>query len=215
MKESEILDKLAEQIVNFDAAGVKSNVEKALKANIPPIRIIMDGMSKGMEKVGRKYEEGEYFLAELIMAAAVFQDGMKLLEPYLEAEKMQTIGKVVIGTVKGDVHDIGKNIVAMMLSVAGFEVVDLGVDVEPEMFIAKVRETKPDIVAMSALLPITMLEMKTVIDGLREAGLRNKVKVLVGGSPVSAEFAKSISADAYGDNAVEGAKICKRWVKKS
>ena len=147
------------------------------------------------------------------MAGEVMKEGMKVLEPYLRGSEIRKIGKVVIGTVRGDLHDIGKNIVATLLSAAGFEVIDLGVDVPPEKFVEAVKEHNPDIIGMSALLTTTMIEMENVIKALKEAGLRNRVKIIIGGAPITREFAEKIGADAAARDAVEGVNICKSWVK--
>ena len=181
---------------------VKSRVEMALAEKIPPLEIVQS-MREGLSKAGRKYEEGEYFLSELVMSGIMAQELSKILKPYLQSSGEQVLGKVVIGTVKGDLHDIGKNIVSTMLSSAGFEVVDLGVDVSTEKFIGAVEKENPNIVAMSCLLTIAMDEMKETIDGLAQAGLREKVKVLVGGRPITLDFAREIGADGYGSDAIE------------
>ncbi|MBS7606293.1 MAG: corrinoid protein [Candidatus Bathyarchaeia archaeon] len=210
----EILNKIRDAIVNLDIDNIQRLCEEALKAGIPAYEIVMNGMSKGMEIVGEKYERNEYFLAELIMAGEVMKEGMKVLEPHLKGGEVKKIGKVVIGTVRGDLHDIGKNIVATLLSAAGFEVIDLGVDVPPEKFVEAVKEYRPDIVGMSALLTTTMIEMENVIKALKEAGLRDKVKIIIGGAPVTKEFAEKIGADAAARDAVEGVNICKSWMEQ-
>ena len=211
-KEEEMLSRIRDAIVNLDIDNIGRLCEEAVKAGVPAYEVVMDGMAKGMEIVGEKYERNEYFLAELIMAGETMKEGMKVLEPYLKAGELKKIGKVVIGTVRGDLHDIGKNIVATLLSAAGFEVVDLGVDVPPEKFVEAVKENNPDIVGMSALLTTTMVEMEEVIKALKESGLRDKVKVIIGGAPITEEFAKKIGADAAAKDAVEGVNICKSWV---
>jgi 5-methyltetrahydrofolate--homocysteine methyltransferase len=209
----EILGKIRDAIVNLDIDNIGRLCLEAIEAGIPAYEVVMLGMSKGMEIVGEKYERNEYFLAELIMAGEVMKEGMKVLEPYLKSGEMKKIGKVVIGTVRGDLHDIGKNIVATLLSAAGFEVIDLGVDVSPEKFVEAVKEHNPNIVGMSALLTTTMIEMENVIKALKEAGLRDRVKIIIGGAPITREFAEKIGADAAARDAVEGVSICKSWVK--
>lgn len=211
----EILNKIKDAIVNLDIDNIQRLCMEALEAGLSAYDIVMKGMSKGMEIVGEKYERNEYFLAELIMAGEVMKEGMKVLEPHLKSGEVKKIGKVVIGTVRGDLHDIGKNIVATLLTAAGFDVIDLGVDVPPEKFVEAVRENNPDIVGMSALLTTTMIEMENVIKALKDAGLRDKVKVIVGGAPITKEFADKIGADAAARDAVEGVNICKSWVSKS
>ena len=173
MSQEEILERLKDAIVNLDIDAVQKAARDAIKAGIPAYKAIIEGMAKGMEIVGQKYEDGEYFLAELIMAGETMKEGMAILEPYLKAGDIKTAGKVVIGTVRGDLHDIGKNIVVMLLRAANFEVIDLGVDVSPEQFVEAVKKHNPDIVAMSALLTTTMIEMENVIESLKKNGLRD------------------------------------------
>jgi len=206
------LGKLRDAIVNLDIDGVKEACKEAVDAGIPAYKAVTDGMAKGMEIVGEKYENGDYFLAELIMAGETMKEGMKVLEPYLKGGEVKKVGKVVIGTVRGDLHDIGKNIVVTLLNAAGFEVVDLGVDVSPEKFVEAVKQNNPDIVGMSALLTTTMIEMENIIKALKEAGLRDKVKIIIGGAPITQEYAEKIGADAAARDAVEGVNICKSWV---
>jgi len=213
-KRVEVLAKLRDAIVNLDIDGVRRAAREALDAGVTPYEAVMDGMAKGMEVVGQKYEAGEYFLAELIMAGETMKEGLSVLEPHMKPGDMKHIGRVVIGTVEGDLHDIGKNVVITLLTASGFEVIDLGVDVPAEKFVEAVKQYKPDIVAMSALLTTTMVNMAKIIKALEQAGLRGKVKVIVGGAPLTEEYARQIGADAYGRDAVEGVNICKKWVSK-
>jgi len=210
----EVLARLRDCVVNLDIDGVRRAAREAIDAGVTPYEAVMDGMAKGMEVVGQKYEAGEYFLAELIMAGETMKEGLSVLQPYMKTGDMKHIGKVVIGTVEGDLHDIGKNVVITLLTASGFEVIDLGVDVPAEKFVEAVKQYKPDIVAMSALLTTTMVNMAKVIKALEQAGLRDKVKIIVGGAPLTEEYAKQIGADAYGRDAVEGVNICKKWVSK-
>lgn len=214
MSVNDYLQKIKECLVNMDLEGAKESAKKALEAGANPQDIISRGIAEGMDIVGRKFEEGEYFLSELLVAGEIAKEILKILNPYIKSGevKLKKLGKVVIGTVRGDLHDIGKNIVAMMLNAAGFEVIDLGADVPPEKFVEAARENDANIVAMSALLSVTMPEMKVVIEELRKAGLRDKVKVIVGGAPVTEKYAKEIGADGYGENAIEGVRICKSWM---
>ena len=211
-EKEEILNKIKDAIVNLDIDNIGKLCQEAINAGIPAYEIVMNGMAKGMDVVGEKYERNEYFLAELIMAGEVMKEGMKILEPHLKGGEIKKVGKVVIGTVRGDLHDIGKNIVVTLLNAAGFEVIDLGVDVAPEKFVEAVKENKPDIVGMSALLTTTMIEMENVIKALKEAGLREKVKIIIGGAPITEEYARKIGADAAARDAVEGVNICKSWM---
>ncbi|KYH42497.1 MAG: corrinoid methyltransferase [Candidatus Bathyarchaeota archaeon B26-1] len=212
--EDDLLEKIKEAIVNLDIDNIQKLCKEAVDAGIPAYKVVTDGMAKGMDIVGQKYEANEYFLAELIMAGETMKEGMKVLEPYLKAGKMKRLGKIVIGTVRGDLHDIGKNIAATLLRSAGFDVIDLGVDVSPEQFVEAVRRNSPDVVAMSALLTTTMTEMENTIKALKEAGLRDKVKIIIGGAPITPEYAEKIGADAAAKDAVDGVNICKSWVSK-
>jgi len=207
-KVAEVRDKL----VALDFDGAKKAAQEALDAGVPPQQIVTKGISEGMDIVGRKFEQSEYFLSELIVAGEIAKEVMQLLQPHLKGVEIKKLGRVVVGTVRGDLHDIGKNIVAMMLDTAGFEVIDLGSDVPAESFVEAIKKHKPDIVGMSALLTVTMTEMANVIEQLKKNGLRDKVKVIVGGAPLTEEYAKSIGADAYGRDAVQGVDICKSWV---
>jgi corrinoid protein of di/trimethylamine methyltransferase len=211
--EKEILLKLRDAIVNLDIDGVKKAAEEAVSSGIPAYKAVVNGMAKGMEVVGQKYEDGEYFLAELIMAGETMKEGMTVLEPHLKAGDIKSAGKVVIGTVRGDLHDIGKNIVVTLLKAANFDVVDLGVDVSAEQFVEAVKKNSVDIVAMSALLTTTMIEMEGIIKELQKAGLKKKVKIIIGGAPITPEYAKKIGADAAAKDAVEGVRTCTQWMK--
>lgn len=207
-----ILEEIRVAIANIAHADeLKQKVEEALSLNIDPLKIL-DCVSKGLDEVGRKYESGEYFLMELILAGNLASEVTNMLRPYLKAKRRISRGKVVIGTVEGDLHDIGKNIVISMLSSAGFEVIDLGVDVSAEKFIDAVKRENPDILAMSCLLTVGLPHMREVIEKLKEKGLRDKVKVMVGGRPVTPEYAREIGADAYGADAVDAVNIAERWV---
>jgi corrinoid protein of di/trimethylamine methyltransferase len=211
--EEEVLGRLRDSIVNLDIDGVKKAAEEALETGVPAYKAVIEGMAKGMEVVGQKYEDGEYFLAELIMAGETMKEGMSVLEPYLKAGDIKTAGKVIMGTVRGDLHDIGKNVVITLLRAANYDVVDLGVDISAEQFVEATKEHNPDIVAMSALLTTTMIEMESVIESLEKAGLRDKIKVVIGGAPITTEYAKKIGADAAARDAVEGVRICNKWMK--
>ncbi len=212
----EILEKLKESIANCNIEMTKYMAEEALKAKIPISEAIFNGLVKGLEIVGEKYEKGEYFLAELIMAGEAMHEALNILLPKSENEKEKyaTKGKIVIGTVEGDVHDIGKSLVSSFLKAAGYEVYDLGVDVPAEKFIEKIKEKNADVLAMSALLSTTVVNMAKVIEALKKAGLRDKVKVIIGGAPCDLEFAHKIGADGYGKDAYEAVKIVDKLMKK-
>ena len=167
---------------------------------------------KGLEIVGKKYEAKEYFLIELIMAGETMKTGMEIIAPHLKSDDLKKTGTVVIGTVEGDLHDIGKNIVSTLLFSSGFEVHDLGVDVPADKFIEKVKETEADVLALSALLTTTMLEMGNIIEKLRTEGIREQVKVILGGAPLSEEYAEEIGADAFASGAITGVETIKKLI---
>jgi len=196
-------------VLDGNAPAAKAGVEAALTEGIPADKILKDGLIGAMAEVGRLFEENEYFVPEMLVAARAMQGGLALLKPYLAEAGTTSAGKVVIGTVKGDLHDIGKNLVAMMLEGAGFEVVDLGTDVSPERFVKAVIDHQPGVVAMSALLTTTMPSMKGTIAALEEAGVRGKVKVMIGGAPVTDSFAKQIGADGYSPDASSATRLAK------
>jgi 5-methyltetrahydrofolate--homocysteine methyltransferase len=198
-----ILQELCDAVVNLDFTQIKDIADKALAAGIPPGEAISNGLGKGMEIVGKKFEAGEYFLSELIMAGETMKTALQVIEPHLKADKTAKAGVVAIGTVAGDIHDIGKNIVIAMLRSASLVVHDLGVDLSAETFVQKVKEKKPDVLGMSALLLSTMPGMKVVVEALKKEGLRDKVKVIIGGRPVTQEYADEIGADAYAKDAIE------------
>jgi len=207
-----ILEKLKDAVVNFDIETVREACTHALEKGIPAYQIVMEGMAEGMEVVGKKYESGEFFLSELIMAGETVKEGMKIIEPHLASEGAKARGRIVIGTVQGDLHDIGKNIVATLLKASGFEVIDLGFDVAPQKFVGETRNSKPNILGMSALLTTTMVNMDTTIRELEKANVRKRVKVIIGGAPIDTDYARKIGADASAKDAVEGVAICRKWV---
>lgn len=209
--EKEILKRLRDCVVAFDSEDVPKACEDALAAGIPAYEAIVNGLSRGMEIIGRKYEAKECFLADLIMAGETMKEGMEILKPHLGMGDLSAMGAVVIGTVKGDLHDIGKDIVVTLLEAAGFQVVDLGVDVSAEEFVRAVGNHKADILGMSALLTTTMPEMQLVIRELEKAGLRRQLNVIIGGAAISPEYAREIGADGVGKDAVDGVNICKTW----
>ena len=192
---------LYEAILNGDAKKAHAATEAGIAAGVDPMTLISESMVPAMDEVGRLFEAEEYFVPELLLAGRAMRSALDLLRPLLAASGTKMATKVVLGTVKGDLHDIGKNIVASMLEGSGFEVIDLGADVSPEAFVAAVKERQPHIVCMSALLTVTMPAMKTTIDALSKAGVRTQVKVLLGGAPVTSQYAKEIGADGYSENA--------------
>jgi len=204
----EILERLRRAVREFEVEQAKHLAEESIKAGIDPVKIIENGPAMALKEIGDKFGRGELFLPELIAAAQAGQASIDILNKEISrrAQTRKSVGKVVIGTVEGDIHSIGKNIVATMLQVAGFEVIDLGVDVSTQVFVEKIKELKPHIVAMSALLTTTMVKQKEVVDALNKTRLRNKVRVIIGGAPVTAKWAEEIGADAYGCDAQEGVK---------
>jgi len=208
----ETLKQLFDAILEGDVEGAKANVQKALDAQLDPTTILNEGMIAAMREVGCLFEAGEYYVPEMLIAARAMQSGMAIIKPHLQQADVKSSGKVVIGTVKGDLHDIGKNLVTLMLEGAGFEVKDLGVDVPIEKFIAAIQEEKPDIVAMSALLTTTMQMMKQTIAAFTAAGLRDKVKIIIGGAPVTESFANDIGADGFSQDASRAVSLAKSLV---
>jgi 5-methyltetrahydrofolate--homocysteine methyltransferase len=174
-------------------------------------RACLDAMMAGLDETGKRFEAGDYFVPELMMAGDTFKAGMEVLTPRLISTDRKYAGVVVLGTVKGDVHDIGKNLVGFLLQSSGFRLIDVCVDVSPEGFVQAVKEHSANVLAMSALLTTTMLGMRDVLEAIKKAGLRDKVKVIIGGAPVSQRFAKDIGADAYGATAPQGLEIVRGW----
>lgn len=204
-----ILKDLSEALQAGDVNGVKNGIDAALKDGLTPREILYDGLMDGMSIVGEKFKKNEVFVPEVLIAARAMNAGMEVLKPKLIETGVESVGKVVIGTVKGDLHDIGKNLVRMMLEGAGFEVKDLGTDVSAEDFVKAIKEEKPNIVGLSALLTTTMPQMSDVITALQENGLRDDVKVMIGGAPVTDGFAQEIGADAYAKDAATAASIAR------
>ena len=206
---------LYDAILNGNAKKAHAATEAAIAAGVEPMALIQESMVPAMDEVGRLFECEEYFVPELLLAGRAMKGAMELLKPLLTAAGQKMAVRVVIGTVKGDLHDIGKNIVASMLEGSGFEVIDLGTDVSPENFVAAVEQRKPHVVCMSALLTVTMPAMKLTIDALKTAGLRTQVKVLVGGAPVNSQYAKEIGADGYSENASGAVGLVKNLVAEA
>jgi corrinoid protein of di/trimethylamine methyltransferase len=207
-----VLEQLHESVIIGEPDQAKELAAQALEAGVAPLTAIEQALNPAMEIVGEKYENAEYFIPDLVMSAEAMKAAMAVFEPELVArqEKRQVLGTVVIGTVEGDIHEIGKSLVATMLSAAGFEVHDLGVDVAASAFVKQVQETGANIVGLSALLTTTMRNQEVVIEALKEAGLRDEVKVVIGGAPASTEWAKTIGADAYAENANEAVEVVKQ-----
>jgi corrinoid protein of di/trimethylamine methyltransferase len=214
MREEEMIDlkKLYDAILNGDAKTSVAVTRQAIEAKCDPSEVINGTMIPAMAEVGRLYEDEEYFVPEMLLSARAMKGALELLRPLLLNAGGKPTGRVIIGTVQGDLHDIGKNLVISMLEGAGFDVTDLGIDVAPETFIAAIRERQPHIVGMSALLTVTMPAIKTTIDAILAAGVRDQVKIMIGGAPVTKEYAKEVGADGYSVNASVAVSVAKRML---
>lgn len=204
------LSRLYDAVLNGDAKAAAAVTQEALAGGMDPLTLITGTMVPAMDEVGKRYECEDYFVPELLLSARAMKASMELLRPLLVASGAEPAGRVAIGTVKGDLHDIGKNLVAAMLEGAGFEVIDLGADVPPEKFIHAIQDKKAGIVCLSALLTVTMPSMKMTIEALKSAGVRDQVKVLVGGAPVTQQFADQIGADGYGETANSAVQLARQ-----
>jgi len=209
---ADILQQIASNLYDGEDEAVAELVKKALDQGMAPGGILQGGLIAGMDEVGRDFKAGELFVPEVLVAARAMHAGMNVLRPLLAESDTASAGKFVIGTVKGDLHDIGKNLVKMMLEGAGFETVDLGTDVDPQDFVAAAREHRPQLVGMSALLTTTMVQMKATVEALEEAGLRESVKIMIGGAPLTDAYAKQIGADAYAPDAASAVDIARQLV---
>lgn len=207
-----LFEKLSTAILEGDSDTSASLTQQGIDDGVSPKDLLDHGLIVGMDEVGVRFKAGDMFVPEVLMSAESMASGMNLLRPLLMESGVKMAGKIVMGTVKGDLHDIGKNLVSMMCEGAGFEIVNLGFDVDPEKFIAAIKEHQPEIVGMSAMLTTTMRAMGHTIKAIEEAGLRDKVKVMVGGAPVDLEFADRIGADGYGANAPSSSELAKQLV---
>ena len=201
---------LSQAVIAGQEARVKELTQAAINSGAEPLAIINEGLIAGMNVVGASFKSGQMFVPEVLMSARTMSAGMELVKPLLLGQEVPSAGKVVIGTVKGDLHDIGKNLVAMMLESGGFNVVNLGIDLAPEKFVQAVKDYQPQVVGLSALLTTTMLVMKDVIELLKEEGLRDKVKVVIGGAPISYDFASEIGADGFAPDAASAVDLCRK-----
>jgi methylmalonyl-CoA mutase cobalamin-binding domain/chain len=202
---------LVDAVVNLDEKTALQIAEEMLKAGVDPVKVL-ENCRRGMSMVGERFERGEMFLSEMIMAAEVFKEVMEIVEPKLKKEATKSLGRFLIGTVQEDIHDMGKNIVIALLEAEGFEVIDLGVDVPPEKFVEAIRQHKPSIVGMSGLLTIAIESMKKTVDAIKERGLRDKVKIVIGGGIIDENVQGYAGADAYANNAAKGVGICKELI---
>ncbi len=208
----EILDKIAKELITGNEAEVKRLAQEALDKDANAREILDNGLLSGMDVVGKRFKAGDMFIPEVLLCARCMHSAMDILKPLLAEGDVNGAGTVVIGTVEGDLHDIGKNLVAMMLQGAGFKVIDLGSNIKPQAFVGAVKEHNPDIVGMSALLTTTMPKMKETIEALTEAGVRDKIKIMAGGAPVTQDFVYKIGGDGYGANAASAAEKAKALV---
>ena len=208
-----LLEQMAENLMKGKANDVKTLVQQALDQNMAPGEILNKGLLSGMSVIGEKFKKNEVYVPEVLIAARAMKAGMSVLQPRLASAGVQPVGTAVVGTVKGDLHDIGKNLVCMMLEGAGFKCVDVGIDVAPEKFVAAAAEHKAAVIGVSALLTTTMTNMKAVVDAVKASPLAGKVKVMVGGAPVTQAFCSEIGADGYAPDAASAADLAKTFVK--
>lgn len=208
----ELLKEMADNLIRGQAAKVKELTQKAIAKGYAPKEILDKGLISGMSVVGEKFKKNEFYVPEVLIAARAMHAGMEILRPLLVKLGVKSVATVAIGTVKGDLHDIGKNLVMMMMEGAGFQVIDLGIDVPPEKFVNAVREGA-NLIGISALLTTTMPGMKTTIEALKTAGIRNKVKVMIGGAPITQSYADEIGADGYGPDAASAVDVAKKLLK--
>ena len=216
MDKKQLMENIVRSIIDGDQVKAQEYAREALNINIDPLEVVESGFSRGMAIVGESFERGESYLPELLMAAATFNAAMEILEPEIEAQNKEIAkaGTVLLGTVKGDVHDLGKNIVAMVLETNGFSVVDIGVDVPSLNFIEEAKNVKADVIALSSLMTTTMPAQREIIEILKEKNLRDEYFVIVGGGPVSEEWAERIGADGFGKTAVDAVELIKRLLKR-
>lgn len=209
----ELFNKLAQAVIDGEPEDAEDLARRAIELGLDPLECINKGLMVGIQKVGELFSAGEYYLPELIIGADAMKQALDVLEPALMGDqKREVVGNVVIGTVQGDLHEIGKTLVATMLTANGFKVMDIGVDKSPEDFIAAIKEADADIVGSSALLTTTMLQQKKLIEAITEAGLREKVKIMVGGAPVTESYAKEIGADGYAEDAISAVELAFRLI---
>lgn len=207
-------EKFFQSLSEGEIEEVKTLVQEALDAGESAERVLRQGLIPAMDRVGVRFKNGELYIPEVLLAARAMHAGMAILKPILSKSTETIAGKVLIGTVKGDLHDIGKNLVVMMIEGGGFDVIDLGIDVPASRFVEAVKEHRPQVVGMSALLTTTMMEMKKTIQALEEAGQKDRVKIIVGGAPVTEDFAKDIGADGYAPDAAVAVDVVRSWISK-
>jgi methanogenic corrinoid protein MtbC1 len=210
MKESILA--VQRMVIDLEIDAIKDAIQKCLDEGIAPLEIIEDGISRGLTVVGEKFQAGEYYLSELVLSGEVVKEGMTLLEDKIDSSETGNRGKIILATAKGDIHDIGKNIVGMLLSAGGYQVIDLGVDVHEDRIVKEVKETGAGGIALSVLLTTMIGSIKDLVDALTEAGLRDKVKIAIGGACTSQQLADEMRVDAFGEDAVEAVKIFNKLI---
>ncbi|MFC1505689.1 B12-binding domain-containing protein [Thermoproteota archaeon] len=213
MEQKDILEKFKNAIVDLDLEKALDSTKEALNNGVAPYEI-MDAMRSASNLVGQKFESCEYFISELIIAGTIMKSASDLLKPHMSGDKTKFRGKVIIGSAPGDMHDIGKNLVVVSLMGAGFEVVDLGIDVPADKFVQAVKDETPNIMGISALTSTTMMRIGEVIEALKSSSIRDKIKVILGGAPLTDEFAKQVGADACAKDVINGIKICEGWISE-
>jgi 5-methyltetrahydrofolate--homocysteine methyltransferase len=211
---SDVLKQIMERLYNGEDEAVAELTQRALDEGLTPAEVLKGGLLAGMDRVGVDFRDGELFVPEVLIAARAMHAGMGILRPLLTDSDVPSSGKIIMGTVEGDLHDIGKNLVAMMLEGGGFEIADVGTDIPPDKFVDAVRKEQPDVVGMSALLTTTMPAMKRTIDALSEAGLRDKIKIMVGGAPVTQAWAEEIGADGYAPDAASAVDLARSLLRQ-
>jgi 5-methyltetrahydrofolate--homocysteine methyltransferase len=210
----DLLKRLGDAVIDGNFQGIESLTQEAIDQKIDPLQIINEGLLQGMNVVGKRFKAQEMYIPEVLLSAETMKKSVNMLKPMLAGGGLGKKGLIVIGTVKGDLHDVGKNILIMLIEAAGFEVIDLGIDVADTVFTNIAKDKQPQVIGMSAMLTTTMMEMKKVIDQLKAQSLRDKVKVIVGGAPINQEFANQIGADGYAPDAVSGVDLIKALLKK-
>jgi 5-methyltetrahydrofolate--homocysteine methyltransferase len=208
------MEDLRQSVIDGDMHGTQELVAKALMEKASPEQVLREGLISAMAEVGRRFENNEFYVPEMLVSARAMKSGLVLLRPHLIADHVQAVGKVIIGTVQGDLHDIGKNLVGMMLEGVGFEVIDLGVDVTSDQFVAAVKEHQPDLIACSALITTTMPRMEDIILSLKKAGVRDQVKVMIGGAPVTEQYAQAIGANGFAPDAASAAALAQALIRE-
>lgn len=210
-----VLQEILDGVVNGDNHLVPEKVNEALEKGIDPEALLNQALIPAMAEVGRRFEAGEYFVPEMLISARAMKSGLAILKPNLVKQNFKSFGKIVVGTVKGDLHDIGKNLVSLMLEGAGFEVIDAGSDVAPEKFVEIAKANNADIIGLSALLTTTMTNMKATVTALEQAGLKGKIKVMIGGAPVTEGYATQIGADGYAEDASKAVALAKQLIDRA